>query len=264
MSTTRHDSGTATGGQGAQVALALAALVLLAGLFWAASRVPRGDEENPTNGEVIPGKVSVIGEAKVRRWTGEDFTMEIPLNWAYALDDKARRTYGWTLLRENRDVDTKARATAASNPNWTAAQETVVARVRIEIRAPKTKQGKTVSARTLAYDADDASGDSFVDLGSTHFPPAAANKQGRAVWRLEVSTPGTVVTPSTIETHYYFATCDGRRQHKTWHIVLNRSALDGRAASRQQAVFATMMGSLETPGQTASSNGRTDCVPAKT
>ena len=247
MAKTQTDAPRSGESQIPRTAGAAAALLLAAAALTAAASVPGGDVDHPGNGDVLPGKVSVLGEAKVRRWTGQTFSLEVPLEWANPLKDAKNQVYGWALMRPGRKVDTTSLAKQASSDDWANAQELVAARIKVEL---KPAAGNPSShSRVYSFGRRDPRyTDGFIDRGSVNFQQPSGAPGGRFAWRVDFAVPGLDSAGSktaTTESHYFFTTCKGGR-HEVWHVTLNRSELSGQEAAKQKALFDTMMGSFDT------------------
>lgn len=244
----------------ARAAGAAAALVLAAAVLAGAASVHAGDVEHPTEGKILPGKVSVLGEAKVRRWSAQRFSVEVPLEWPL-IEEQTGRAFTWVHLRSGQKLSA-AEAQVARGDDWAKAQRLVSTRFIIE-PAPSLKIGARRNMR-LRGRRDEAARDGYVDSGGITLP-LASSPDGRYAFRLLLAVPGfdpttgrATVTP---EAHYFFSTCrPANALRYTYHVTYDRSALQGQAAAEQDAVFKRMIGSLETTrDDRLSPPGTVDC-----
>ena len=113
-------------GQTARAVGAAAALLLAVAALAGAASVQAGDLDHPGAGEIRAGKVSVLGEAKVRRWIAQRFSLEVPLQWAL-IENPTSGAFSWVRVRPNQALD-PGRASA----EWSQAQKLVSARLRVE------------------------------------------------------------------------------------------------------------------------------------
>ncbi len=243
------NTGAAQGGDGqvARAAGAAAALLLAVAVLAAASSVKAGDIEHPGAGSIRAGKVSVLGDAKVRRWIGQRFSLEVPLQWALIKDDTGT-VFRWVLVRPGQELD----ATQASE-NWAEAQKNVSARLRVEPAADPDAGARLNMRARGRLDKD-----GYIDSGGVPLPPP----NPRYAFRLLVAVHGfDPAVTNTTEGHYFFSTCSPPEDRRdTWHVTFDRTAQRGQAAAEQQAVFERMIGSFETI-HPASPPGKVDCRP---
>ena len=243
------NTGAAQGGDGqvARAAGAAAALLLAVAALAAASSVKAGDIEHPGAGSIRAGKVSVLGDAKVRRWIGQRFSLEVPLQWALIKDDTGT-AFSWVLVRPGQELDAEQ-----ASGDWAEAQKNVSARLRVE-PAADADAGARLNMR--ARGRVDRNG--YIDSGGVPLPPP----NPRYAFRLLVAVPGfDPDVTNTTEGHYFFATCSPPEDRRdTWHVTFDRTARRGQAAAEQQAVFERMIGSFETI-HPASPPGKVDCRP---
>ncbi len=234
-------------GQSGRLAGAAAALVLAGAALAGAASVKAGDIEHPGAGDIRPGKVSVLGEAKVRRWIAQRFTLEVPLQWAL-IKDEGGRAFTWVLVRPGEELDPDQ-----ANASWPTVQRVVSDRLRVE-PARDSKIGARKNMREQGRDKKDG----YVDSGGVPLP----FPNNRYAFRLLVAVPGfNPDVTNTVEGHYFFATCKPETERRdTWHITYNREARTGQAAAEQQARFERIIGSFETI-HPASPPGKTDCRP---
>jgi hypothetical protein len=246
MAATRAGA-TSGDGRTARIAGAAAALVLAAAALAGAASVEAGDLEHPGAGEVRAGKVSVLGDAKVRRWITQRFSLEVPLEWAL-IEENTGTAFTWVRVRPGRTLD----ANVANGP-WTAARRIVSDRLRVEpARVPK------LGARGNMRDRGRLEKDGYVDSGGVPLP----RPNSRYAFRLLVTVPGfDPKVANTVEGHYFFATCfPPKTRRDTWHVTYDRDSLRGQAAAEQQAAFERIIGSFETI-YPASPPGKADCRP---
>lgn len=226
--------------------VAAAALALAAGVLAVGALLPGGDDgDHPADGRVHPGKVSVLGRAKVRGWSGQTFSVQIPLRWHKVIENPATHVYSWAQPAPGASLGSSA-AVAQAAGDWAGARR--VARTRITLQIEPSTRGRDAEATARAFSRSDVRyTQGFLDLGPVRFGPTA--------WRFDVAVAGTV------ESHYFFATCVGQRRRETWHVTVDRSALHGQAAAAQSQSVSAVFASLRTtfPGSTSASP---DCVSA--
>ena len=234
--------------QTARAVGAVAALLLAVAVLAAASSVHAGDIEHPGTGDIRAGKVSVLGEAKVRNWIASRFSVEVPLQWAL-IKDASGSTFSWVLVRSGHKLEPKQ-----ASGDWSQAREILSARLRVAPAAEST--GARLNMRAQGR----ANKDGYIDSGGVPLPPP----NPRYAFRLLVAVPGfDEKDTNAVESHYFFATCSppGDRRD-TWHVTYNRDALRGQPEAEQLAVFKRMIGSFKTI-YPASPPGRTDCTIPK-
>jgi hypothetical protein len=222
---------------GARVALSALALVLAVAALFGATALVGEDDAGAASHDAVPGKVSVLGGAKVRSWRGPTFTIEVPLQWQLAISGKATGVaatdiYRWVLVapgasREDRRL---------SDPDWTTTRQVALAQINLQIGpAHKRADGSRAQAKLVGENRAVKAGYSFADVGPSYFPASTENPDRRYVWRLFVTAD------KQPETHYFFATCDKGKARESWQITFNR-----RSARAQQATQQAMLASLTT------------------
>lgn len=250
MSTTQRGVTGNGGGRGSRAAGAVGALLLAAALLAAGAAAPGSAGDRPSDGRLVPGKVSVLGEAKVRRWTGQTFSVEVPLEWVNIQEAREQRQYAWVLPRDETLLDSAESVRTAAGEDWGAARKLVSARLRVAVEPASTRRGARAKARAVSR-TDKRYSDGFNDLGAVRFRRPDGASDGRYAFRFEIAASGTT------ESHYFFATCRDARREETWHLTVNRSDLSGREASRQKATLDAVLASFETVY--APSEGPRDC-----
>lgn len=232
----------------------VAAILAAAGLL--ALGVSAAERETTGNTDVAakPGKISVVGDAKVRQWDGQTFSIEVPLQWIRVFSGngpsaRSTQVHSWAL---------PAAGVTASDPRlnapaWATARGAANARIILEVsNAPSlsstvaNRNAALVKARTLAAQAKYRYG----DLGPVTLASNGTHS-GRYAWRLNVAAAGD------FETHYFFTTCEAGRPREAWHVVFDR-----RSVRETQATLQNMIASIDTtfPSGTA---GRTGCPAAR-
>lgn len=237
----RHGDGGGLRVVGAAAALLAAAAVLFVGVS-ASERETAGSSDVP----VEPGKVSVVGNAKVRRWEGQTFSIEVPLEWV--------KTFSGTVNRQNAsDFQRHAWALPAAGvaadderlgvDDWGSAKSAAEARMRVEIAPYETTANSRLAARKLASDLAGDSRYAYGDVGTVTLA-GADGAVGRTAWRLNVTTAGNR------ETHYFFSTCDAGKPREAWHITFDR-----RSVRDMQPTLESMLASIDTTYPAASAKG---------
>lgn len=242
--TAKQQKGTKARGRSAGTVGALGALVVAGAVLAAGASAPGDDTDNPSDGRVLPGKVSVLGDAKVRRWTGQTFSLEIPLDWAPITEDRSKGVYAWALPARGSSLEDRDVVQAAADIDWTRASRATSARVRVE-RVAKAPTAKASATKLSTLNADYAN--RFNDLGSVTIGE-------RFTWRLELAA-----AQRTVESHYFFSTCNGATRQETWHLTVNRSRLGGRAAGEQRAAIERILESFRTV-YPATPRGEKECT----
>jgi hypothetical protein len=211
--------------------IAAAALAAAAGALALGVSVPgSGGGTHPTDGLVHPGKVSVLGRAKVRTWSAQTFSLQIPLKWREVLENPSTHVYGWAQTAPGVELSSETLVRQAAG-DWARAKQLV--RTRITVAISSSSAGRDAKPSALAFSRSDVRyTDAFLDLGPVHFGPMA--------WRFDVAVAGT------IESHYFFSTCAGGRRRESWHITVNRSQLHGVSASQQSQAINAIFTSLKT------------------
>jgi hypothetical protein len=224
--------------------LAFAALAGAAGVLAAGTLlIGDGGGSNPTDGRVHPGKVSVLGRAKVRTWSGQTFSLQVPLKWQKIVENPATHTYAWAEPSAGGTLSSAA-AVAQAAGDWSKAKD--VARTRLTVQLLPSSAGRDAEASARAFArSDPLYTNGFLDLGPVVFGPRA--------WRFNVSMAGTV------ETHYFFSTCADGRRRESWHITIDRAGLQAQQAGEQARTISSIFSSLKTtfPGSRSASR---DCA----
>lgn len=223
---------------------AAAALAAAAGALALGVSVPgSGGGTHPTDGRVHPGKVSVLGRAKVRTWSAQTFSLQIPLKWREVLENPATRVYGWAQTAPGVELSSSALVKQAAG-DWARAKQLVQTRITVAISS--SSAGRDAKANALAFSRSDVRyTDAFLDLGPVRFGPTA--------WRFDVAVAGTV------ESHYFFSTCADGRRRESWHITVNRSRLRGVLASQQSQAINAIFASLQTVYPFSRATAGADC-----
>jgi hypothetical protein len=231
---TRH-----TETSGLRVVGSIAAILAAGGVL--ALGVSATDRSTSGNADITvePGKISVVGNAKVRKWDGQTFSMEVPLKWARTYSGKATDEAGgppfqfhaWTRPAPGADgKDARLRG----NPDWSVARPAADARITLEIRPATSSGSSRTRATTLARQLSADPGYRFGDLGPVTIGGEGASS-GRYAWRLNMATAGD------LESHYFFTTCEADRRREAWHVTFDR-----RSVREQQPVLQAMLASLDT------------------
>jgi hypothetical protein len=224
--------------------VAVAALVAAAGVLAIGASLPDGGSgDHPSDGRVHPGKVSVLGRAKVRTWSGQTFSVQIPLKWQKVLENQTDQAYAWAQPAPGASLSSPADVALAAG-DWIRAKQVVRARITIAIEPSSAGRDAKVAARAFSRSAVRYT-DGFLDLGPVKIGPTA--------WRFDVAVAGTV------ESHYFFSTCADGKRRESWHITVDRAQLHGREAAAQSQTINAIFASLDTVYAGARSAG-SDCA----
>jgi hypothetical protein len=224
--------------------VAAAALLAAAGaLAIGATLAGDGDGEHSSDGRVHPGKVGVLGGAKVRTWSGQTFSLVVPLKWQKVLENPSTHTYAWAQPAPGATLSSAAAVNQAAGA-WAEAKDVVRTRITVNVLPSASGRDAEASARSFARsDVNNTVG--FLDLGPVSIGPTA--------WRFDVAVAGT------IESHYFFSTCADGKRRESWQIVVDRAALHGREAGGQSRAVNAIFASLKTTFPGSRSSGP-DCT----
>ncbi|MBJ7469892.1 MAG: hypothetical protein JHD16_01255 [Solirubrobacteraceae bacterium] len=235
-------------------------LLLLLALLGVLSLVVRDANADALQDKVVPGKIGVIGAAKVRTWESKGFDVQIPAGWGNIATgpvelantgDLARLTPTQRAARERtfaarRLVVHRWQGTLDAQPGETECRlGTICAEIQVEQgygRRDRTVK-KFATERVTEY-ADDKNL-RFIDLG-----PVTA-RGGRWVWRWSARLGDQE------RTAYFFATCQGGRVAQYYQVILRAPA-----AANVEDQFADLLASVQTdlPSQPRGERGRDrDC-----
>lgn len=238
------------GSDGLRVVGSVAAILAAAGIL--ALGVSATERGTTGNADVAakPGKVSVVGDAKVRQWDGRTFSIDVPLRWVPVFsgtDPNVRSTqvHSWALPA----AGVKASDSRLNAPDWATAKKAADARIVLEIGTAASasptvadRNAALVKGRTLAKEPAYR----FGDLGPVTLT-AGGPAPGRYAWRLNMAAA------DNLESHYFFTTCDAGRPREAWHLVFNR-----RSVRATQATLQNMLASIQTTFPSALA-GETGC-----
>lgn len=233
-----------SGSDGLRIVGALAAILLAAGLLTIGVTSTKRSTSGNTDVAVEPGKVSVVGSAKVRQWNGQTFAIDVPLQWAkiYSGPADGAQVHAWALPSSAAGSGAKG----INSPRWSNARRVAAARMILRIAEPKFSTTRAGSvARTAARSVPSADpAVRFGDLGVVTLP-ASDGRAARSVWRLGLSAAGDS------ESRYYFTTCDRGRPRETWQVVFDRTSVRD-----QQAALQSLLGSLKTTFPVAANDNK--------
>ncbi len=235
-------------------------LLLLFALLGVLSVVVRDANADALVDRVVPGKISVVGAAKVRSWESKGFQVQIPAGWGniatgkvdientgdLAQLDPEDRAARLRQFEARRLVIHRWQGTLDAPAGVTDCQGgTVCAEIQVEQgygrRDRTVREFATDRVAEYANDKDLR----FIDLG-----PVTA-RGGRWVWRWSARLGDQE------RTAYFFATCQGARVAQYYQVILRAPA-----AAKVQEQFADMLGSITTdlPSQPRGERGRErDC-----
>jgi hypothetical protein len=224
--------------------VAVAALAAAVGVLAVGALLPgSGNGDHPSDGRVHPGKVSVLGRAKVRTWAGQTFSVHIPLKWQKVLENPTTHTYAWAQPASGASLSSSDSIKQAAG-DWPKAEQLVQTRIGIQVEPSSAGRDAKVAATAFSRSSARYT-DGFLDLGPVTIGPVA--------WRFDVAVAGT------IESHYFFSTCADGRRRESWHLTVDRSRLHGRDAALQSQAINSIFASLKTVFPAARSSGP-DCA----
>lgn len=236
-------------------------LIALLAVLGVLSAVVRDANADALEDKVVPGKISVVGAAKVRTWQSKGFEVQVPAGWGnIATGPVAYDKSGYDRLtpeqRAERDLwnDTRNlvihrwQSTLAPSTGGDCLRGTLCAEIQVENPVEtKSKANKSVKQFAVERLSDSRAADElkFIDLG-----PVTA-RGGRWVWRWSAELGGQR------HTIYFFATCQSGRVAQYYQVVFRAPA--GAEVKEQ---FADLLASITTelPSQPRSDSDRPrDC-----
>lgn len=232
------------GSAGLRAVASIGALLAAAALLALGVSVSERDADGPTNVAVVPGKVSVLADAKVREWQGQTFSIEVPLEWERTLSAVAEVQDGTQFQRHQWALLTAGDAATASKEDWLSAASAAKARLNVDIRRYADEFSAERWARDTADIKSAAPGYRFGDVGPIAIGAGPDGTGGRDGWRLNVAAA------DQLESHYFFVTCDGETPREAWHVTFNRESV-----ADQQPALQSTLASLRTDYAGASRNG---------
>lgn len=236
-------------------------LLLLLAALGVLSAVVRDANAGALEDRVVPGKISVVGAAKVRTWSSRDFEVQIPSGWVNiatgpASLENAAQLEGLTASARRATEQAFERQAVAIH-RWQGSLTDAATQtdcrpgtICAEIRVERSPGRKDLPISTFAKDKvgafeQDERGISTIDLG-----PVTA-RGGRWVWRWSGKLGGER------RTSYFFATCRGARVDQYFQVTLQAPA-----SVDVQDQFADLLASISTkaPAQPRSDQGEaSDC-----
>lgn len=202
----------------------LAIIALLAGL----SIVVRDANARAKEDRMVAGKISVVGAAKLREWTSDRVSVQVPSGWGLIATGKVAfspnliNKYGQVVLHRWRSSLDEPPADNACEQGLVCfeiqyetprATGTIVG-TQVVNTAKKPWEFASKTSRELTTNANADARERFVDLGPVVVP------QDRWMWRL------TTRLRDQQRVRYLFATCQGGRVDRFWTIGFYASAQD--------------------------------------
>jgi hypothetical protein len=238
---------TKAGSQSGLILGAAAALLVAAATLAGASSVPISRASRPPDAGVLAGKVSVVGDAKVRQWTGRTFSIEVPLKWMLVRQDKARSVYVWGLLRAGQQLNDSDVATRAASESWTTAGRPLSARIRVsESLTGPGANAAAIALRTAPTADGGTNADYWIDTGSVRFSPPVNRSHARSRARSPLAFRTQLRVADSVQSDYFFSTCAEDRRVETWHLTVNTEPLQGKAGSAALNTIREMVASFST------------------